>query len=409
PTQSKKVAIIGSGPAGLAAAVFLARQGIKITIFEQNEAPGGLLRYGIPAYRLPRQILEQEIENIIASYNIKLECNQKIETTALNEMKKEFDLVIAAPGLSQSSMPQAWQKQAKVIGALEILAAISRKELIPGQTFAIIGGGNAALDAARSLQRLGKDVKIIYRRTIAEMPAYDDEIKDALEEGLTVQTETVVDKLVTNGDGLQLSLHRSRNVAGRIETGDFLETITTDYLITAIGQESDASLADCDPDLLKAGDFAHGAASVAEALASGRKTAERALLKLNPALATATEEDIPKPPPIAYEQLHLNYYKKKPAIKIPQLKEKDRADNFSEVCLGLSLDELASEASRCFHCGSCTSCGICWFFCPDVAIAIDYESDKNSSQILFDYDHCKGCGQCAEVCPRGVIEMEEDL
>ena len=406
----EKVAVIGSGPAGLAAAVFLARQGVQVTIFEQAEKPGGLLRYGIPAYRLPRRILDQEIKNIIASYEIDLRCSQKIKPADFDNLQQEYDAVIAAPGLAQSSIPEGWPETAKVKGALEILAAISRNEPIDGENFVIIGGGNAALDAARSLKRLGKDVKIIYRRTINEMPAYPDEITEALAEGLPIQEEIIVEKVTDNGSSLELDLHWSRKNGDRREAGDFLETITTDGLIAATGQKSDSSFEDCGPDLLKAGDFAHGAASVAEALASGRKAAETILRKFDLlSEEPAAEQEEKNRSPITFEQLHLNYYTKKPASKIPELDAAARTADFSEIHPGLSLEKLESEAGRCLSCGSCTACGICWFFCPDVAIVINRESDKPESKILFDYDHCKGCGQCAEVCPRGVIEMEEDL
>ncbi len=406
----EKVAIIGSGPAGLAAAVFLARQGVQVTIFEQAENPGGLLRYGIPAYRLPRQILAQEIKNIVESYNIDLRCNQKIEPADFDKLNSEFDAVITAPGLTLSSIPKAWPETPMVKGALEILAAISRSEPISGQNFVIVGGGNAALDAARSLKRLGKTVKIVYRRTIDEMPAYPDEVEEARAEGLMVQEITVVEKVTTHGDRLNLDLHLSKKNSGQIEAGDFLETISTDYLIAATGQESGSDFEDCRPELLKAGDFAHGAASVAEAMASGRNAAAAVLRKfgLLPENQDAGQKE-KNQSPITFEQLHLNYYTKKPATKIPQLDAAARTDNFSEVHSGLTLEQLESEAGRCLSCGSCTACGICWFFCPDVAIALNRESDNSESKILFDYDHCKGCGQCAEVCPRGVIEMEEDL
>ena len=407
--RQEKVAVIGSGPAGLAAAIFLARQGVQVTVFEQNENPGGLLRYGIPAYRLPRQILDQEIENIIASYKIDLRCNQKIEPAYFDKLQKEYDAVIAAPGLTQSSIPGFWPKTAKIKGALELLAAISREEPITGDDFVIIGGGNAALDAARSLKRLGKNVKIIYRRTRDEMPAYPDEIEEALAEGLLIQEANVVEKIIDNGRGLTLDLHRSRKNGDRIEAGDFIETITTDCLIAATGQKSGSGFQACGPDLLKAGDFAHGAASVAEALASGRKAAETVLQKFGWLPENPDSDQAENQPPITSEQLHLNYYTKKPAIKIPQLATAARVANFSEVNPGLSLQQLENEAGRCLSCGNCTTCGICWFFCPDVAIAINRGSAQAESQILFDYDHCKGCGQCAEVCPRGVIEMEEDL
>ncbi len=413
----KKAAIIGSGPAGLAAAVFLAREGVKVTIFEQADAPGGLLRYGIPAYRLPREILNQEIENIIASYGIELRCGRKIEKDKLNKLNEEYDAIIAAPGLGRSIIPPSWPQTGKIIGALEILAAVSRNKAVPGQNFVVIGGGNAALDAARSLKRLGKTVKIIYRRSLNEMPAYPDEIREAVAEGLLIEYETVIEKIVDDGNILTFDRYRSRKNGDQIDAGDFLASGSCDFLIAATGQESDGNFTDCGVNFLTAGDFAHGAASVAEALASGREAAAVALREFagsaageNDGIESQTEiQAATEAAVITSDQLHLSYYAKKPALKIPELDEKDRGRNFAEVRQGLSLKELEIEAGRCFSCGSCTACGICWFFCPDVAITINPDADKSETQILFDYDHCKGCGQCAEVCPRGVIGMEEDL
>ncbi|MEA3347550.1 MAG: 4Fe-4S binding protein, partial [Pseudomonadota bacterium] len=182
----------------------------------------------------------------------------------------------------------------------------------------------------------------------------------------------------------------------------------TDYLIAAIGQESDLDLSDHNS-IIKAGDFAHGAASVAEALASGRRAAETILLQLDITPFLSSKKEPKNPAVIESEQLHLDYYSKKPAISVPELDCRIRKENFSEIRQGLSQEQMKSEIERCFHCGSCTACGICWFFCPDVAIAINREDSESDTQVLFDYDHCKGCGQCAVVCPRGVIEMEEDL
>ena len=406
--RAEKVAVIGAGPAGLGTAVFLARQGLKVTIFEKAPAAGGLLRYGIPAYRLPRPILDREIDNLLDSYNIDLKCNHIIEPSELPQLEKEYHHIIWAPGLQRSSLPAQWHGIPRVKGALELLATINRGEDIDGQHFIVVGGGNAALDTARSLLRLGKKVEIVYRRTIAEMPAYEDEKKQALGEGLVIHEKEVVGTIETTAGTLQINLHQAQGNGDRISAGDFLKTVKTDYLVAAIGQESDINLDDRNS-VIKAGDFAHGAASVAEALASGRRVAETILqqLEITPSLNSSKEPE--NPTIIESEQLHLDYYAKKPAIIVPELDPRVRKENFSEIRQDLSQEQMKSEIERCFHCGSCTACGICWFFCPDVAIAIDRDKSDSDKQVLFDYDHCKGCGQCAAVCPRGVIEMEEDL
>ena len=405
--RAEKIAVIGAGPAGLSAAVFLARKGLQVTIFEKAPQAGGLLRYGIPSYRLPRSILDREIDNLLTSFNIDLHCNRNIEPSELPQLKKEYYNIIWAPGLQRSSLPQQWRGIQQIKGALEILAAVNRGEDIDGQHFIVVGGGNAALDTARSLLRLGKKVEIIYRRTIAEMPAYKEEKRQALDEGLVIHEEQVVEKIETSSGALQINIHQARKSGDQIIAGDLLKTLAADYLIAAIGQESDLNLNDLDA-AIKAGDFAYGAASVAEALASGRRAAEIILEQLE----IAHSEDLSKvsqnPVIVESELLHLEYYSKKPSVSVPELNSRIRKDNFSEIRLGLSEEQMKSEITRCFHCGSCTTCGICWFFCPDVAIAIDREESDPDKLVLFDYDHCKGCGQCAAICPRGVIEMEED-
>ena len=410
PTISKeryeKIAVIGAGPAGLSTAVFLAREGLKVTIFEKAPLAGGLLRYGIPAYRLPRSILDREIDNLVESYNIDLKCNHKIEPSELPQLRKEFHHIIWAPGLQHSILPDQWSAIPQVKGALELLDAINRNEEIDGRRFIVVGGGNAALDAARCLMRLGKEVEIIYRRTIAEMPAYEEEKKQALDEGLVINEEEVVEKIETAANALQITVHKTQNTGGRISSGPFLKRVEADYMIAAIGQESDINLDGLDA-IIKAGDFDHGAASVAEALASGRRAAKTILeqLRITPSVDISKDSD---PVVVENEQLHLEYYNRKPAVSVPELDPQIRKENFSEIRQSLSEEQMKSEIERCFHCGSCTTCGICWFFCPDVAIAIDKEESDPNKRVLFDYDHCKGCGQCAVVCPRGVIELEED-
>jgi len=239
------------------------------------------------------------------------------------------------------------------------------------------------------------------------MPAYDEEKKQAVDEGLTIHEQEVVKNIKTNNNSLQLDIHQAQNNNGQISPGTFSRTIATDFVIAALGQESDLAFENYET-ITKAGDFDHGAASVAEALASGRRAAAATLEKLEITSALSLDNSLKNPAVVEYQQLHLDYYAKKPAISVSELNSKIRIENFSEIRQSLNLEQIKSEIERCFHCGSCTTCGICWFFCPDVAIAIDREESNPDESILFDYDHCKGCGQCAAICPRGVIEMEED-
>ena len=412
----RPVAIIGAGPAGLAAAVFLARAGVAATIFEKDPQPGGLLQSAIPAYRLPREILQQELGRLFRSYpEITLECGRRIERGDLPTLAKEFAAVILAIGLPRSRVPSEWKASSRTLKALDLLGAISRNEEIDGNRFLVIGGGNAALDAARSLKRLGKEVEIIYRRSHEEMPAYAEEKHQAAEEGIAIRPETVVGRTKEHEAGLTVALHRALRENGRIGPGEFIVNLDTDYLVAAIGQDPDPEFADLDG-VVRAGDCAHGAASVAEALASGRQAAKEVLSRLSdrrpgehPGKHPGEHKEAPEPEIVDFSGLHLDYYAPAAPPAGVEIPAAERLDGFGEIRAGLALEQLRKEAGRCFSCGICTACGICWFFCPEVAIAISPGDREAPPAALFDLDHCKGCGQCAELCPRGVIEMEEDL
>jgi NADPH-dependent glutamate synthase beta subunit-like oxidoreductase len=418
PAAGKRAAVIGAGPAGIGAAVFLARAGAEVTIFEKQDRPGGLLEQAIPAYRLPREILKRELDNLFSSYpNITLQCGRAVNVAELEALASEFAAVILAIGLPGSLIPPEWQGCSRVIGALELLEKISRQQEIAGKRFRVSGGGNAALDAARARKRLGREVEIIYRRSRERMPAYAEEKEQAAAEGIPIRTETVVGDLIETAAGLSVSLYRAETADnGAIKPGAFIEKLAADCLVAATGQAADPAFADISGPLrdrlIRAGDCAHGAATVAEALASGRAAAAAALARIS---GEKAENSRPAATPAAgcekvvFSRLHLDYCAPETVPAPAQLAVEKRLTGFSEIRAGLDPEELEKAARRCFSCGTCTACGLCWFFCPEVAIAISPGDRENPPAALFDLDHCKGCGQCAEICPRGVIEMEEDL
>ena len=410
--RPEKVAVIGSGPAGLACAAFLASRGIRVTIFEKEAEPGGLLRYGIPAYRLPREILKREIDNLVQSLTIELLCNRKIESEQLPVLLEEFDYVFRAPGLGRSLMPGDLAPQPGVYPGLELLHDIAVGVFPPGKLFAVIGGGNVAVDAARSLGRLGKEVQIIYRRTLAEMPAYDDEKKQALEEGISLRQQQLVTGVAARDGRLQLRVSSALAVDdGGIKAGELIESLQVDGLVVAIGQQAEDEAAFHHERLFQGGDLVSGPATVVEAMASGKAAAENILSRCGLRLADAPEAGIPAAETeeriVAFTDLHLDYYQQQQAALPREESAGIRRHSFAEVVHSLDADEVFAEAGRCFNCGSCNGCGICWFFCPDLAIALVEED--SGPHVLIDEDHCKGCGLCAASCPRAVIEMKEDM
>ncbi|MEA2109187.1 MAG: FAD-dependent oxidoreductase [Pseudomonadota bacterium] len=410
--RPERVAVIGSGPAGLGCATFLASQGIRVTIYEKEAAPGGLLRYGIPAYRLPREILNREIDNLVNSLNIELCCNQEIQPEQVEKMLEEYDYVFRAPGLGQSLMPKDLVPQPGIYPGLELLHDIATGGVPSGTSFGVIGGGNVAVDAARSLCRLGKEVQIIYRRTFAEMPAYNDEKKQALEEGVLLRQQQLVTGVAAEAGQLQLTLNQAIAAdEGGIKAGEVVAQLKVDGLVVAIGQQAGPYLGLNHERLLLGGDLVSGPATVVEAMASGKAAAKTILSRCG-----LVDEDLPESETPAGEagvrivspaDLHLDYCQSRKAIVPKEENPTIRRHSFVEIVYSLDDEEFFAEAGRCFNCGICTGCGVCWFFCPDLAIAL--VDGDGGTKVIIDEDHCKGCGLCAASCPRAVIEMKEDV
>jgi len=409
--RSERVAVIGSGPAGMACAAFLACQGIRVTIYEKEAVPGGLLRYGIPAYRLPREILNREIDNLVNSLNIELCCNREIQAEQLEKMLEKYDYVFRAPGLGQSLMPADFSPQPGIYPGLELLHDIATGGIPAGESFGVIGGGNVAVDVARSLCRLGKEVQIIYRRSFAEMPAYSDEKKQALDEGVLLRQQQLVTGVSAEDGQLRLTLSKVifADDTG-IKAGEVIAQLKVDGLVVAIGQQAGDVLALNHERLFSGGDLVSGPATVVEAMASGKAAAKTILSRCGLALEDAWEGETPAGETevrvVSPADLHLDYCQSRQAISPVEENLTIRRHSFVEVIHPLRDEEIFAEAGRCFNCGICTGCGVCWFFCPDLAISV--VEGGSGAEIIIDEDHCKGCGICAASCPRAVIEMKED-
>ena len=401
-----RAAVVGSGPAGLAAAYFLARENVRVTVFERDPEPGGLLRYGIPDYRLPKELLAKEVDNLLSSLSIELVCNRQISLEDLSSLLADYDCIFCAPGLSSSVFPAEFQGQPHVYQGLDLLHRLNAGQPPPESSFAVIGGGNAAVDTARSLLRLGKEVSIVYRRTVEEMPAYPEEKAQALAEGIPILERRIVSGLREAQGGLRLTLCQAvRQEDGRISPGSEAGEMDSEALVLAVGQKKETDFPASER-VYFGGDFAMGAGTVVQAMASGRDAAARMLSDMGTAPSGRWSRSVglepsqaPTPSP--------DYLQPEAPLSVPELDPGARKTSFEEVSPPPEASEIQAALSRCLQCGSCSGCSICWFFCPDVAIRV--QSEDQTHNVDVDLEHCKGCGLCAAVCPRGVIHMEEDV
>jgi len=455
-----KVAVIGSGPAGLSCAYHLACRGYAVTVFESLPAAGGMMRVGIPAYRLPRAVLDREIADIEA-LGVEIKTNMRVgDNIKLSDLAEDYQAIFIGVGLQKSRKLNIPGEDAEgVIHGLEFLEKVNLGEGVPvGPRTAVIGGGNTAIDAARTALRLGaenlasaenltrndakSEVTILYRRSRAEMPAIAEEIEEALEEGVKIRYLTAPVELLTENDqvaGLKCVKMElgAPDESGRrrplpIAGSEF--TIEVDTVIPAVAQEADTAFLETEswkledeqgriaineagattrPGIFAGGDIATPFGTVAHAVGSGKRAALAIDKHLRgeelagfPPLDEAVHA-VPKdvdPVVVRFEDLNLAYFEELERPEQSQMPVEERVRGFKEVNLGFGEEEAQAEAERCFSCGTCNLCDTCLIFCPDVAIA---RLDHRGYEI--NYDYCKGCGVCAEECPRYAISIEEEL
>ncbi len=423
--RPEKIAVVGGGPGGFSCAYQLARRGYSVTVFEASDKPGGMLLWGIPRYRLPEDVIEKEIQKIL-DLGVELKCDIRVgKDISLDELHEQYQAIFVAVGAEKGLKLRVEGEDAEnVMSGVEFLNRIHHGETVEvGDDVIVVGGGDTAIDAARICRRLGATVTILYRRTIKEMPAIDEEIEEAQIEG--VNLEYLAAPIGFNKDGDKITSMKCIRMelgepddSGRrrpvpIEGSEF--EIPASTVIPAISQEPDFTglesliegrdwikvndeFASTKEDDVWAGGDATNLALVTDAIGHGRYAAEAIDRKFR---------GLGKPqdgmPVITADKMLLDHYDKAERAKAGTLPVEERlASMEAEVNLPLSEEEAVAESKRCMSCGYCMDCEKCWMYCQDQAID---KPMQRGALYVFKLGNCTGCGKCAEICPCGFIEM----
>ncbi len=421
PPTGRRVLVVGSGPGGMTAAYHLRLLGHDVVVHESSPLPGGMMRYGIPAYRLPRGVVVAEIDRI-AALGVGIECGRPVDDLETALKAGGFDAAFLAVGAQRgrhADIPAG--DSARILDALSLLRDTEGTDApVLGRRVAVYGGGDTAMDAARTARRLGADeAVVVYRRTRERMPANTDEIMDAVDEGVQFKWLSTI----VGDEGGVLTIERMELDESGFPrpTGEF-EQLRADALVLALGQEADLSLLGSlpdvrpesglvavGPDLMSAhpgvfagGDMVAGARTLTDAIGHGKKAARA----IDAWLDGRTLERPARHALATPAQLNTWYFADAPKSVRPRLEAARRTSNFDEVVGGLDDSTALYEARRCLSCGNCFQCDNCFGVCPDNAV----RKVDEAHGYAFDYDFCKGCGLCVQECPCGAIEMvPEDI
>jgi 2-oxoacid:acceptor oxidoreductase delta subunit (pyruvate/2-ketoisovalerate family) len=415
--SGRHVLIVGGGPSGMSAAYHLRRLGHAVTVMEAGPMLGGMMRFGIPKYRLPRDVLDAEMQRIV-EMGVTVRLGTKVDDIARTMKDGGFAAAFLAVGahIAKRAFIPA-KDSARILDAVAVLRSMEGEEPpMLGRRVVVYGGGNTAIDVARTAKRLGAtEAIIVYRRTREKMPAHDFEVEEALEEGVMVKWLSTIKQ--AEGGALTIEKMRLDEKGNPQPTGE-LETLAADSVVLALGQDVDLSLLDGVPGLtvedgvvqvdrgtmmtgfpglFAGGDMVPAERNVTVAIGHGKKAARH----IDAWLRGVRLAPAPKHAPATFERLNTWYYSDAPKTIRPQLDLARRTSSFDEVQGGLTEDNALFEARRCLSCGNCFECDNCYGVCPDNAVV----KLGPGNRFAFNYDYCKGCGVCVSECPCGAIEM----
>lgn len=416
PPSGKRALVVGAGPSGLSAAYHLARLGHEVEIRDAGPRAGGMMLVGIPAYRLPRDVVADEVRRIEAM-GVKIVLNHRVEDLLAEKERGRFDAVFVAVGAHLGKKTEIPARDAgKILDALAFLRSVSEGEPPRlGRRVAIYGGGNTAMDAARVAKRLGYEPLIIYRRDRAHMPAHSFEADEAVEEGVKIhwlRTIKAIDQGSMTVEEMEIDEQGRPRPTGRTEE------LEADALILALGQDTDTGFLKAvpgvemkgdgtvvvdegmmtgHPGVFAGGDMVPSERTVTVAVGHGKKAARH----IDAWLRGEARGRAPRHPLATFEKLHVWFYTD--AAQRPQghLEPRRRVTSFDEVVGGLEEKDAVFEAKRCLSCGNCYECDGCFGACPEDAVV----KLGKGHRYRFNYDLCTGCAVCFEQCPCHAIEM----
>jgi len=450
PENGKTVCIVGAGPSGLAAGYFLSQLGYSCDIYEAQPEPGGILRWGIPRYRLPDDVVTSEIKRIKKT-GTKIICNTPMTQRFLQDVKDRYHAIFIGCGHGRS-LKMNIPGENMAFDGLEFLSRLRKEKVVPfNGTAAVIGGGNTAIDVARSLVRLGTTTTLVYRRRIQDMPAFKNEVEMAQKEGVIIkELYSPIEINKDNGEYI-LSLQKmkisdmetDRGRARVIPDGQVTNELRAQKIIVAIGAEPSApwqlpsyengetlNLSHCtftasEPPLLFGGDLTNTIKSVTDAVASGKQAAmaldiffkqgrhaitdrlNSCLVGNGPALSMECymggKRLTRNPQIVSHDDINLDYFSQAPRVESESIAVDKRTNSFDEIEATFTNNQAMEETRRCFNCGVCNACDNCRIFCPEIAVIC------KGSERHINLDYCKGCGICVFECPRNAMDLEEEL